>query len=266
MKKQQPVQVPAKKVTEFNSVTGNTNKALAEQLLSAHNLDVNNAVEAFFSGNHGKSAGGAGGSPQTKAGPQLTAALEEEFKKYEDAPGKMQQNGVVKFFEEAGLSMEDEIVFIFSFEGKAETMGEFSKDEWIRTMTFNNCKDAASFGKKAQEIKNRYKAGSPGLADLHKFVFTFYSAGKKSIPAAEAGFLLGLVIRDKFVLAPRLAKYLSEDSSAKSEPVFRDTWIMMFNLLRLVKADGQGYNPEDAWPLLLVNFMESEVLKKPQPK
>ena len=169
----------------------------------------------------------------------------------------MEQNGVVRFFEEAGLSMEDIIVFIFSYEAKAEVMGEFKKEEFVRGMSVLRVKNTKEFGAKAEEIRTRFKKGSLAFNELYKFVFGFYSAGKKSISGEEAAMLLGLLNCNAFPQGSSLIKFLSENEAAKKEAIFKDTWNMIHYLLKNTQPDGSGYNPEDAWPLLIVNFMET---------
>lgn len=242
-------QVPPAKVNDFMNVSGCVDKKLAEKLLLKNNLDVNNAVEEFFNGNFAETHGS-----KPNVDPKL---LEAEFLKYNDGNDKMEQNGVVKFFEAASLEMEDVIVFIFSYECKAQLMGEFKKEEWIRGMTSLGVTSAQEFGQKANEFRARYKASSPAFNELFKFVFTFFNGGKKSIPGEEAAMLLGMVARGKYPLTDGMVNFLTKDPMASKEPIYKDTWNMIHHLLKTTKENGEGFSTEDAWPLLIINFMEA---------
>ncbi len=244
----------ASKVNEFVHVTGCTNRNTAEQLVSKHNNNVNDAVEEYFSGNY---------STANAPVPQIpSATLEPEFQKYNDGDNKMQQNGIIKFFEDAGLNMEDIITFIFSYEAKAESMGVFSKEEFIKAMSALRIKNAKEFGTKANEIRDKFKPGTPSFNELFKFVFGFFSGGKKSITGEEAGTLLGMIVAGKYPLANKLINYLTQsESPASKEAIYKDTWNMIHHLLKNVQSDGTGYSADDAWPLLIVNFMETIVKK-----
>ena len=234
------------KAAEFMKVTGITDKNLAEKYLKESNGDINDAVENYFN-----SGGG------NKAVPQISPAeIVPEFAKYNDGGDKMMERGVSAFFADAGLDMEDIIVFIFSHAAKATTMGEFTKDEWVRGMSTLGVRNSVDFGKQANSIRDQYKRGSSQFNEVFKFIFTFYSGSKKSIPGAEAGFLLSIAGKG-YPLCTKLSTYLSEDAQAKSESIFKDTWNMIHHLLKNTDASGNGYNDQDAWPLLIVNFMES---------
>lgn len=247
MPPKKPNAIPSK-VNEFTHVTGCTNRQVAEHLVSKHNNNVNDAIEEYFSGNFNK----AHGSPQIS--PTL---LEPEFQKYNDGENKMQQNGIMKFFQDAGLDMEDIIIFIFSFEGKAETMGVFTREEFIKAMSALGVKNAKEFGEKANEIRNRYQPGTPAYNDLFKYVFLFFSGGKKSITGQDASTLLTMISANKYPLGTKLIDYLGlPDSPASKEAIYKDTWTMFHHLLKNVQSDGTGFSVNDAWPLLIVNFME----------
>ena len=80
MPPKKPTVLPSK-LNEFMHVTGCTDKAMAENILSKHNSNVNNAVEEYFASNLQKSNSGS---------KIPTEVLEAEFGKYNDGNNKME--------------------------------------------------------------------------------------------------------------------------------------------------------------------------------
>ena len=247
--KPKQAQVPPAKLNEFMNVSGCTDRSLAETLLVKTKMNVNDAVEEFFNGNYAQTHGKA---------PQVDSKeVEAEFERYNDGNNAMESNGIMSFFEKAGVSMEDILVFIFSFECKAQNMGVFTKEEFVRGMAALGIAKAEDLGKRGAEFKARYKPNTPAFNDFFKFVFPFATGGKKSIPAEEASALLGIVAKGLYPIADKFIHFLASDASASKELIYKDTWTMIHHLFKTTSADGQGFNQEDAWPLLIINFMES---------
>lgn len=249
--KKRVLTVPSSKINEFLNVTGSKDRALAENMLAKYSLDINLAVEEYFT---------KGNQNKPSFGPSK-ADIEKEFDNFSKGKEVLEQEEIVAFFEAANIPMDDQLIFVFSLACQAEEMGVFKKSEFIQGMSKLEAKDAKQLGEKAALIKEKYKVGTPGFTELFKFMFSFSSGGKKSIPGSEASSLLEILVGQEYPLAAQLEKYLQENEEAKKESVFKDTWNMILFFLKSVKADGEGYSPEDAWPLLIVNFMEQTLGK-----
>ena len=236
-------------VNECMNVSGCTDRSLAETLLLKAKLNVNDAVEDFFSGNYAQTHG----KP-----PQVDQkALEAEFERFNDGNGAMESAGITGFFEQAGVGMDDILVFLFSFECKATNMGVFTREEFLRGMAALGIARAEELGKRAAEFRARYKPNTPAFNDFFKFVFPFASGGKKSVAAEEAAALLGMVAKGLYPIADKFIHFLAHDPVASKELIYKDTWTMIHHLFKTTDAQGQGFSHEDAWPLLIINFMET---------
>lgn len=246
------VNVPQAKITEFASVTGCSDKAIAEELLSRHKLNVNNAVSDYYEGNYTKTAA----SPIVP-----TAVLEELFDKYKDQADKMGQEGITNFFTAANIELDDVFIFFFSFECKATVMGEFKKEEFIKGLGALGVKTPEELTAKKATLRNKYKTTSPEFSEFYKWVFPFSAGSKKTMPAPEAAMLLGMVTQNGYPLVAKLQDYLENHPQGQKEVIYKDTWTMFGHLLRKTKENGDGYDPNEAWPLLVVNFMETIVPK-----
>ena len=241
-----PPKTKQSKASEFMKVTGCTDRALSEKILSTYKQNMNDAVEYYYD----KYA------DQTPASRVSPADVEPQFDLYDEGNDRIEEQGITKFFGDANVDMEDVIVFIFSYEAKAAAMGVFTKEEWVRGMCALGVATAKEFGQNVKQIRDGYKLKTPAYNEFFKWVFLFYAGTKKSISGAEAGFLISL-IAGGYPLAAQLSTYLQNNTEAKSDSIFKDTWNMMHLLLKNTDKDGTGYSDQDAWPLLIVNFMES---------
>ena len=114
---------------------------------------------------------------------------------------------------------------------------------------------------KKAHLRNKYKTGSPDFNEFYKWVFPFSAGSKKTMPAEEAAMLLAMVTQGGYPLVPKLQEYLTNHPQGQKEVVYKDTWTMFGHLLKKTKENGEGYDPQEAWPLLVVNFMETVIPK-----
>lgn len=249
-------QISAQMIQQFQEITDCPDKILAAKILNDNGGNVNNAVEAFYSGNHNKKA------DSKKTGSMIPAVdskmLEQEFQRFQDGDNKLREEGICKLFEELGVGMDDIFVYLFSFEAKAEVMGEFKKEEFIRAMTSNGCSTVKELRDRAPKLRQRYAVGTQEFNDLYKFVFQFSIQGScKMLTVVEASMILTTLVGDGYPQARRFCSFLANDLSVQKEGVFKDTWNMILCFLKKVGGKGEHYTTDDAWPLLVVNYMES---------
>ena len=255
MKPQKKVMITPQMIQQFQEITDCPDKILSAKILNENGGNVNNAVEAYYSGNHNKNI-------STKKSGSIVPAvdsklLEQEFNRFDDGDNTMQETGICKFFEELGVGMDDIFVYLFSFEAKAQVMGEFKKEEFVRAMTFNGCSTAKELAGRIGKMKQRYAVGTQDFNDLYKFVFQFSIQGVKMLTVVEASMILTTLVGNGYPMATRFCHFLANDLSVQKEGVFKDTWNMILCFLKKVGANGENYTTDDAWPLLVVNFMES---------
>ena len=79
-------------------------------------------------------------------------------------------------------------------------------------------------------------------------------AGQKSIDKATCVFMWALLLTGKYPLSGNFLRFVETDF--EEEHIFRDQWDMLLDFLVVTKADLLNFNDGDAWPLLVLDFVD----------
>jgi hypothetical protein len=123
----------------------------------------------------------------------------------------MGQQGIVEFFGACTIPLQDILPVIFSCEGQAAAMGFYTESEFVRAMTVLNCSSETEFAGKKNEIKSRYVGDKALFNRVYKYAFGYMAQGGKFISKELAAMMLGVLVADKYPLAPKAIAFLNSD-------------------------------------------------------
>ncbi|ELW64932.1 DCN1-like protein 5 [Tupaia chinensis] len=132
--------------------------------------------------------------------------------------------GMEKFCEDIGVEPENIIMLVLAWKLEAESMGFFTKEEWLKGMTSLQC-DCT------EKLQNKFDFLRSQLNDIASF---------KNI------------YRYAFDFA-RQSKY---------RVMNKDQWYNVLEFSRTVHADLSNYDEDGAWPVLLDEFVEWQKVRQ----
>ena len=165
----------------------------------------------------------------------------------------MDTDDVISFFGQLGVDLEDPVTLVVSCYFKAKRMGEYAKSEFVQGMVALSCDSLDKLRDKVPELRKELRTN---LQEVYKFTFSFsLDPGCKSLALAPAVELWKILLGPlKSRLVGLWLEYLVEVKKPVS--ISKDTWNMFFLFEGATREQGlEGYNEEDAWPLLIDEFV-----------
>ncbi|KAJ8568402.1 hypothetical protein K7X08_027935 [Anisodus acutangulus] len=229
------------KVQQFMSVTGASEK-VAIQTVKTKDWHLEGALEAFYSQEHIKEA--------TEKNP-----WEVLFNKYKDPNVDMiMADGISNLCNDLQVNPDDIVMLVLAWEMRAETMCEFSKQEFIGGVESLEIDSMEKFKKKIPILRSQLK-DEDTFRDIYNFAFDWAKEkGQKSL-ALETGIALWqlLFAEFKWPLVDQWCQFIQE---RHSKAISRDLWLQLLEFARTVDSTLSNYDAEGAWPWLLDEFVE----------
>lgn len=123
-------------------------RKLNGKMVEMTSRDLNNAVENFFS---------SGGGQYAEVGPKVDqnkiAAL---FAKYADkGTGNIEADGIGRFCEDLGVDAMDVVTLVISHQMGAQTMGVYTKEEWVKGFRAMGAESIQGLKGKLHELRKK---------------------------------------------------------------------------------------------------------------
>ncbi|KAL7271441.1 Scaffold-type E3 ligase [Rhizina undulata] len=179
----------------------------------------------------------------------------DQFRDPSDPTDTIGVNGSMKFLQSIDIGLEEVTVLAIAELLSAPTMGEFSREGFLKGWTTLGCDTIEKMRLKTPSIR-----ASLGDEAIYKrvYLYTFAFArtpGQKSLPLETAVEYWKLLLNRKFKLLDLWIEFLT---NVWGKSIAKDTWVCLWDFVKLAEKDPAlaGYDVDGAWPSILDDFVE----------
>ncbi|OQS07041.1 hypothetical protein THRCLA_00953, partial [Thraustotheca clavata] len=189
------------------------------------------------------------------------AAIDAWFDTYAeyDEPDSMIDDGILKFCDDIGIDAQDIVVLVIAWKMKASTMCTFTRKEFLHGMKEMRCESASQL--KAQIPELRQLLSDPtNFKPFYSFCFSYSKdQGQKSLGKEMAIAMWELILAERYPKTKDWCAFLEKHAC---HGVTRDTWDLFYDFMVKVESSYDAYDENEAWPVLIDDFMVYVVEKK----
>ncbi|CDS05733.1 hypothetical protein LRAMOSA08261 [Lichtheimia ramosa] len=178
------------------------------------------------------------------------------FKKYADpdTPDTISPEGMQRFFEDLGLSVEDVLVIAFAWKMNLQTMGYITENEWMQGMRELGTDSLEKLQAKRPELENALNDAEQ-MKDMYRYTFGYAkNKDQKCMDVEVASALWSMLLGSKFPIVNDFLTFLQEKCPVRV--VNRDQWQSFLEFAATVSPDLSEYDETSAWPVLFDEYVE----------
>ncbi|XP_073518220.1 DCN1-like protein 5 [Phyllobates terribilis] len=158
-----------------------------------------------------------------------------------------------KFCEDIGVEPENIIMLVLAWKLEAESMGFFTKEEWLKGMTSLQCDCTEKLQGKFDYLRAQLNDNT-AFKNIYRYAFDFArDKDQRSLDMDTAKSMLALLLGRTWPLFSVFFQYLEQ---SKYRVMNKDQWYNVLEFSRTVSADLSNYDEDGAWPVLLDEFVE----------
>mmetsp|Transcript_1084 Transcript_1084/g.3303 ORF Transcript_1084/g.3303 Transcript_1084/m.3303 type:complete len:245 (+) Transcript_1084:313-1047(+) len=163
--------------------------------------------------------------------------------------------GVERFCSDINTDPSDRKVLLLAWKMRAKRMGFFSREEFQSGLTALKATTTAQIQRALPGLEEQVECNPDSFRDFCTFAFKYCltEPSQKLIDIDTAVTMLAIVM-PREPLMPRFCDFLKEQTEYKV--INFDQWTSFLRFAQEVKPDLSNYRDEDAWPILLDNFVE----------
>ncbi|KAM6385306.1 DCN1-like protein 5 isoform 1-T1 [Alca torda] len=167
--------------------------------------------------------------------------------------------GMEKFCEDIGVEPENIIMLVLAWKLEAESMGFFTKEEWLKGMTSLQCDCTEKLQSKFDFLRSQLNDIS-SFKNIYRYAFDFArDKDQRSLDIDTAKSMLALLLGRTWPLFSVFYQYLEQ---SKYRVMNKDQWYNVLEFSRTVHADLSNYDEDGAWPVLLDEFVEWQKVRQ----
>ncbi|CAO2636209.1 DCN1-like protein 5, partial [Lemmus lemmus] len=152
--------------------------------------------------------------------------------------------GMEKFCEDIGVEPENIIMLVLAWKLEAESMGFFTKEEWLKGMTSLQCDCTEKLQSRFDFLRSQLNDIS-SFKNIYRYAFDFArDKDQRSLDIDTAKSMLALLLGRTWPLFPVFHQYLEQ---SKYRVMNKDQWYNVLEFSRTVDADLSNYDEDGAW-------------------
>lgn len=170
------------------------------------------------------------------------------------ATDTIEPEGIEKFCCDVGVDPADRKVLLLAWKMRANRMGYFTRDEFQTGMLALKASNVAAVQRALPNLETEVDCDPEAYRDFCTFAFKYCltEPSQKLIDIDTAVTMLSIVMPQD-PLVPRFCKFLKQQTEYKV--INFDQWTSFLRFAQEVKPDLSDYKEEDAWPILIDNFV-----------
>uniref|UniRef100_A0A2K6LXT1 DCN1-like protein n=1 Tax=Rhinopithecus bieti TaxID=61621 RepID=A0A2K6LXT1_RHIBE len=151
------------------------------------------------------------------------------------------------------------IMLVLAWKLEAESMGFFTKEEWLKGMTSLQCDCTEKLQNKFDFLRSQLNDIS-SFKNIYRYAFDFArDKDQRSLDIDTAKSMLALLLGRTWPLFSVFYQYLEQ---SKYRVMNKDQWYNVLEFSRTVHADLSNYDEDGAWPVLLDEFVEWQKVRQ----
>ena len=248
---------------EFASISG-ASEAIADKYLRRYNQSLTHALDGFYADGHQPTASVA--EVKRRKRTSKAEADRELFSFYatyaERASDQVTPDGIERLSTDLGIDPLDVIWLVIACHCEAKTMGNFTREEWLRGMRSLDCVSLSDLKESLPPLRETVRSNADELKRVYLFAFQFaldHGARNISLDTAIARWPLLLPLTG-WSLSSEWLRYVQSDSVvSKSRAISRDAWTLLLAFAKAVpNRDALTCYDRDggAWPVLIDEFFD----------
>lgn len=166
----------------------------------------------------------------------------------------IEPDGIERFCADINVDPSDRKVLLLAWKMRAKRMGYFTREEFQSGIAVLKATSAASVQRALPSLETEVDCNPDAYRDFCTFAFKYCltEVSQKLIDIDTAITMLTIVMPQD-PLVPRFCEFLKEQTEYKV--VNFDQWTSFLRFSQEMKPDLSDYKEEDAWPILLDNFV-----------
>ncbi|KAM3583039.1 hypothetical protein VKS41_004794 [Umbelopsis sp. WA50703] len=178
------------------------------------------------------------------------------FEQYQDPDmlGTITPEGMTKFMNDLGVSLESVTVLVISWQLNASSMGYFAREEWMSGMENLNICSTPQLKEKIPEFE-RVLQDPVQFKELYRYTFGYVkNKDQKCMDVDIAVIMWKLLLGSQSPQVDPFIAFLNERQPVKV--INRDQWQSFLEFATTVSEDFHDYDEMSAWPVLFDEFVE----------